>query len=108
MKYKVRKKAFRELCDVQKRHIKVQDIKYSGLNQPQEYLTSTSFSNKKRYLLYNLRCRSVKGIKDNFHRLYNDKVSCPFLCPQQIDNQEHIISCAPVIAKLSETVIEDS
>jgi hypothetical protein len=72
VKVKVRKQAFKELCEVQKWYIKVQDIKYFGLTEPQEYLKSTSFSNKKRYLLYNLRCRSVNGIKDNFHRLYNN------------------------------------
>ena len=102
VKVKVRKQAFKELCEVQKGHIKVQDIKYFGLTEPQEYLKSTSFSNKEQYLLYNLRCRSVNGIKDNFHRLYNNEVSCPFFCPQQIDNQEHILTCATIIAKLSD------
>ena len=101
VKSKVRKIAFSELSIIQQKHTKVQNIQYSGLSAPQEYLMSTTFTNKKRQLLYNLRCRSVNGIKDNFHRLYGDELACPFLCPQQVDNQEHLLTCKLLITHLS-------
>ena len=101
VKSKVRKIAFLELSSIQQKHTKVQTIEYSGLSAPQKYLKSTMFSNKKRQLLYNLRCRSVNDIQDNFHRLYGDEPACPFLCPLQVDNQEHLLTCKSLVTHLS-------
>ena len=50
VKSKVRKIAFSELSIIQQKHTKVQNIHYSGLSAPQEYLMSTTFTNKKRQL----------------------------------------------------------
>ena len=106
VKYRVRQKAFSELCIIQQGHTKVQGIKYSGLYGPQKYLKSTLFTNKKQRLLYNLRCRSVNGIKDNFHRLYGGEKACQFLCFNQDDNQEHILSCSTLISNLSDSNLQ--
>ena len=106
VKYKVRKRAFSELSTIQMEHTKVQNIEYFGLHGPQKYLTSKLFNNKKRRLLYNLRCRSVNGIKDNFHRLYGDAIACPFLCLNQDDNQEHLLSCTTLTSKLSDNNLQ--
>ena len=61
----------------------------------------TIFTNKKRQLVYNLRCRSVNDIKDNFHRLYGDEPAFPFLCPLQVDNQEHLLICQSLVTHLT-------
>ena len=83
-------------------HKKVRLITHTGLSSPQGYLTSELFSNKTRKLLYNLRCKSVTGIRGNFCKQYNDNISCPVLCPQQHeDNQEHILCCQKLVAQLS-------
>ena len=100
---KVRNKASLELKSIRQNHTKVKEILYSGLHSPQKYLQSPLFNNKKRSLLYNLRCRSVNSIKDNFHRLYHGEIACPFLCLNQDDSQEHLLSCSTVVSHLSDS-----
>jgi len=77
---------------MQVQHVKVKDILYSNPEKPQLYLTCAEMSNEEVALLFNLRCRSVKGIKDNFHNMYGNHVNCD-LCLTEIDNQEHILKC---------------
>ena len=81
-------------------HKKVRDIKHMGLFGPQEYLTSELFSNKTRKLLYNLRCKSVTGIRGSFHTQYKENTLCPLLCPQE-DTQEHLLCCPALMAHLN-------
>ena len=90
---RIRKIAFSELQVIQKGHDKVRDIYFKDLEGPQEYLCHKLFSNRLSSLLFNLRCRSVKGIKDNFHRQYQDNLFCPFSCLRSIDSQEHLFIC---------------
>ena len=90
---RIRKIAFSELQVIQKGHDKVRDIYFKDLEGPQEYLCHKLFSNRLSSLLFNLRCRSVKGIKDNFHRQYQDNLFCPFSCLRSIDSQEHLLIC---------------
>ena len=59
----------------------------------QNYLFNMQFSNRLRSLLFNLRCKSVKNIKDNFHRKYKENLFCPFSCENIIDSQEHLLVC---------------
>ena len=80
VKIRVRKVVFEDLREVQSGHIKVKHIKLSCLNNPQKYLTSKLLNNQMRSLLYNLRSRSVKTIKDNFHEYYKGNVFCPLKC----------------------------
>ena len=100
IKYKVRSKSFLELSEMKRGHKKVRDITHMGLFGPQEYLTSELFSNKTRKLLYNLRCKSVVGIRGSFRTQYKENVFCPFLCIQE-DTQEHILCCPALMAHLS-------
>ena len=86
---------------IQQKHTKVENIQYSGLSAPQEYPMRTTFPNKKHQLLYNLPCRSVNGMKDNLYPIYDDEWACPFLFPQQVNNQEHLLTCKSLITHLS-------
>ena len=43
----------------------------------------------------------MNGIKDNFHQLYGDELACPFLCPQEVDKQEQILTCKSLITHFS-------
>ena len=92
---------FEDLRKVQSGHIKVKHIKLSCLNNPQKYLTSKLLNNQMRSLLYNLRSRSVKSIKDNFHKYYKGNVFCPLKC-LQVDSQEHLLCCAKVVLVLND------
>ena len=57
-----------------------------------------------RSLLYNLRSRSVKGIRDNFHTYYTGNLSCPLKCLQgPLDSQEHLLFCDKVTSLLSDS-----
>ena len=99
---KVRNLAFFELSQAKSGHQKVQNIRHVGLKYPQQYLKSDMFSNKIRGLLYNLRCKSVPGIRGSFHRLYNEDISCPLQCSVHIeDTQEHLLCCPKLVAHLS-------
>ena len=99
---KIRQKAFFDQRKIQKSHMKVKYINYKDLSGPQNYLGHRSFSNKLTSLLFDLRCRNVRSIKDNFHRQYKGEILCPFLCITEIDSQEHLLSCQPVLKHLSD------
>ena len=90
---KIRNRAFQELRKIQEGHDKVRCIFFRDLSGPQNYLFNMQFSNKLRSLLFNLRCKSVKNIKDNFHRKYKENLFCPFSCENIIDSQEHLLVC---------------
>ena len=100
IKRKVRNVAFSELSQMKISHKKVQHINHMGLVGPQNYLTSELLSNKTRSLLYNLRCKSVSGIRGSFRRQYREDIFCPFLCPMKEDTQEHILCCQKLVAHL--------
>ena len=72
IKTKTRKAVLKELKDLQDSHGKVKHILFSNLNNPQEYLTSGMLTNDQSSLLFNLRCQTVNGFKDNFHGMYSN------------------------------------
>ena len=88
----VRNAAFNELSEKLKQHVKVKHIKYHNLKNVQNYLTSGELCNEDCSLLFNLRCRTVKSIKDNFHRLHENDLQCD-VCKTGVDSQEHILEC---------------
>ena len=67
------------------------DIQYSALDKPQSYLLSSEFNNNMCSLLFNMRCKTVSGIKGNFPTHYADNFNCE-LCGEE-DSQEHILKC---------------
>ena len=72
-KRKVRTKSFKELKIVQGEHTKVNQIHYDFLGEPQDYLNSKLSRNKLSKLLFNLCCKTIKNIKDNFHKQVSNK-----------------------------------
>ena len=72
---------------------------FSNIDKPQSYLTSSKLSNTEQSLLFNLRCRTVKDIKDNFSTMYGGKVECQ-LCSKATDNQEHILQCEVLLQQV--------
>lgn len=101
IKYKVRQFALNELKTIQSEHIKVKHILYESSSEPQEYLKDKHFNNRLSSLLYNLRCESVKDLKNNFRKMYNDKIQCRMKCKNEIDSQQHILECHEIITHLS-------
>ena len=92
---KVRSTALEILQTMQQKHSKVKEIEYTQLSAPQEYLDSNTFTNEECSLMFNLRCRTVEGFKDNFHGMSGDGTKCD-LCEISNDSQEHLMEC-PVL-----------
>ena len=92
IKNRVREESFKEFKDMQGNHKKGKHIHHENLRRPQEYLTTNKLNNKQESLLFNLRCQSVRNIKDNFHQQFTNNLLCN-LCKKEIDNQEHILQC---------------
>ena len=89
---KVRESTFKSLRTLQESHQKVKDIEFTQLKTSQEYITNNNFSNAEISLLFNLRCKTVKGIKKNFTGMYGSDSKCE-LCGSCEDSQEHILEC---------------
>ena len=94
VKGKIRDSAFIHFKEMQAGHKKGKLIEHHNLLKPQLYLTTNLLTNKQVSLLYNLRCQSVWGIKNNFHRQYQD-IQCP-LCKTEIDSQSHVLLCTVI------------
>ena len=101
VKKMVRKQALHELKSIQKGHKKVKHIPFRQLVTPQEYLTSNMLTNKMKSLLFNIRCESLKTIRNNFHKFYNNDITCKLCGTTEIDSQEHLLRCHIVTSKLS-------
>ena len=82
-----RMEAFSRFNKMREGHQKVNQIEYSQGDKPQEYLQTDQLSNKECSLLFNLRCKTVQGFKDNFHILNKDN-NCD-LCGKEADSQVH-------------------
>ena len=66
IKKQVRKAAFTELEEIRTSHSKVSQNKYTSLNRPQDYIRSTSITSRQGSLLFSLRSKTVRGIKENW------------------------------------------
>ena len=93
---KIRDKAFIELKQIQKWHEKVRYILFT-----QNYMSIPLFTIKLKSLLFYLRCRSVKNIKDNVHKHYTEDLFCPLSCENTLDTQEHLLACIGMKKHLS-------
>ena len=91
---KFRDAAYMELKEQQAGHEKGRLLEHENLSKPQDYLLTNLLTNKQASLLYNLRCQTVSGIRDNFHRQYPD-IKCQ-LCLLDIYTQGHVL-CCPLI-----------
>ena len=87
IKRKVRQKVFEILKETQSRHTKVSEICYDTF-ETQEYMNSHQLTNHEVTLLFSLRSRTVRSVKNNF----GIKINCALGCPD-IENQEHWLLC---------------
>ena len=94
VKEKVNKSAFEYLISVQKSHSKIRSIKYSKLYM-QPYMKSELFSKDDISLLFSLRSRTVRGIKNDFSEHFKPNLSCP-LCSNHLDSLPEVLSCIKV------------
>ena len=85
---KIRSTTLELLQKMQQKHQKVKHIEYTHVKTPQEYITCNKFSKEESSLLFNLRCRTVREIKNNF----GDNGNCE-LCLVCKDSQEHVMEC---------------
>lgn len=93
IKQKVREAAFEQLNNTKESHTKVKHNKYDNLFQPQDYIKSHIFNDQEKSLLFAMRSRTVRGLKDNFPYLqYGGDTTCP-LCQDHRDSQEGVLSC---------------
>ena len=98
---------FLDLSKSQQGHSKVKNIPFQNNNKAQEYLTSPDFTNKLRALLFNLRCQTTVGLKDNFHNFYKNNLMCSMKCNTSTDSQSHILNCPKLLLHLNEKQKED-
>ena len=62
---KVRSTALEIMQTLQQGHSKVKQIEYTQFSKPQDYLEGNTFTNEECSLMFNLRCRTVEGFKEN-------------------------------------------
>ena len=93
-KQKVHAAACIEFKEQRAGHEKVKLLEHENLSKHQDYLKTNHLTNMEASLLYNLRCETVSGIRDNFHRQYPD-IKCQ-LCLLDIYTQSHVL-CCPLI-----------
>ena len=91
VKEKVNKGAFEYLISLQKNHSKIRSIKYTKLDM-QPYMKSELFSKDDISLLFSLRSRTVRGIKNDFSEHYKPNLSCP-LCSNHLDSLPEVLNC---------------
>ena len=92
VKTSVRNAAFKKLQALKESHTKVEHNQYDNLNHPQGYLTSETITNQQCSILFALRSHSLRGIRENFKKMYLQNTLCP-LCERFSDSQLHILQC---------------
>ena len=92
VKSKIRNAAFQYLEGLKNSHSKVRENIYSGLENPQDYITSKLFTNQQCSLIFALKSRTLRGVKTNFKSMNQENLLCP-LCERYSDTQEHIGQC---------------
>ena len=90
VKEKVLEATFIYLKEKQKSHSKMDMLRYDNFEMS-SYLKSPYFNNESASLLLALRTRTVRGIRNDFGGLYQDKM-CPLGCGA-LDTLQNILSC---------------
>ena len=62
------------------------------MNNPQGYITSESMTNRQISILFALRSHSLRGIRENFKKMYLENTLCP-ICERFSDSQYHTLRC---------------
>ena len=64
VKQMVKKSALTYIEELKDSHTKVNKNKYTYFKSPQEYITNMKLSNTQNFILFVLRSRSIRGIKN--------------------------------------------
>ena len=84
--------ALQDLYQLQEGHSKVRDNIYNGLQKPTQYLVNRKISYRQASIMFALRSKTLRGIKNNFKIMYSDNTLC-WVCERSEDTQEHLILC---------------
>ena len=97
IKKQVRKAAFSELEEIRRDHSKVSQNKYTGIDKSQPYIRSTNITSIQCSLLFALRSKTVRGIKENWSFMAQENTLCP-ICERHEDSQSHVLNCQVMLS----------
>ena len=89
--------AFQYLIQIKAKHSKMSEIGYNNLPL-QTYMQSPLFTAHDATILFALRTRTLRGIKDDFRNMYADNM-CPLECGN-IDTIKHLLACTSLQSNL--------
>ena len=95
LREKAKKLAFYDLCVGIQKSSKAKDLRYAEL-KVQDYLKCEKVNEREASMLFALRTKCVRGIKDNFKNMFQLCQHCPLQCDKDspaLDTQEHILRC---------------
>ena len=75
--------------EIQASHEKGKSTYHENLLKPQKYMMTHKLTNKQKSLLFNLRCQSVRGVRQNFSKQYYGDIQCR-LCKFDIWNSRTV------------------
>ena len=87
----VEKKAMEYLNNLALKHQKSKPLIKEKLMM-EKYFLNPNFTKSEIELLFALRTRMVRDIKNNFPQMYNNNMACE-ICKLQICSQEHLLKC---------------
>ena len=87
----VEKKAIEYLNNLALKHEKAKPLIKEKLTT-EKYFLDPNFTKSEIELLFALRTRMVRDIKNNFPHMYNNNMACE-ICKVQICSQEHLLKC---------------
>ena len=89
---KVRETALKHLYQLQEGHSKVRENIYNGLQKPTHYLINRKITYRQASIMFALRSKTLRGVKNNFKKMYSNNTLC-WVCERCEDTQEHILVC---------------
>ena len=102
VKKKIRKAAFDYLISEKDKKSKIKGITYKKFKL-QKFLTSNLFTNYEVQLLSKLRSRNV-DVKSNFKNNFRN-LQCSIKNCLEIEDQQHLLRCKPVLKKIDKEQI---
>ena len=106
VKNKVRQAAFNHLQQLKAKHSKMDNLIYEKLEMS-KYMSSPMFDFKSVQMLFAIRTRTVRTIKNDFSGMYPD-VACPLGCGQT-DTLPNILTCPALqVHMMTDSVTNDA
>ena len=89
----VKDAAFKYLIQKKIKHPKMREVTYNNLSL-QTYMQSPLYTAHDAAILFALRTRTIRGIKDDLRNMYSDNM-CPLDC-RNIDTLQNLLTCTPL------------